>query len=71
MSDKEYKIPAGSILTSELMNMAQRRSDGMPENMNYLLKEAIQIGIYQRVDYKVNPIDYCGMEINNTPLNME
>ena len=41
------------------------------DNMNYLLKEAIQIGIYQRVNYKEQPIDYCGMEINNTPLNME
>ena len=40
-------------------------------NMNYLLKEAIKIGIYHRVDYKENPVDYCGMDINNTPLNME
>ena len=40
-------------------------------NMNYLLKEAIKIGIYHRVNYKETPVDYCGMEINNTPLNME
>ena len=46
----------------------------IPNNIkieDYLLKEAIQIGIYQRVNYKEQPIDYCGMEINNTPLNME
>lgn len=40
-------------------------------NMNYLLKEAIKIGIYHRVNYQETPVDYCGMEINNTPLNME
>jgi hypothetical protein len=56
---------------AHIMSTSNGHTKEFWDNMNYLLKEAIQIGIYQRVNYKEQPIDYCGMEINNTPLNME
>ena len=40
------------------------------ENMKYLLQEAEKLGLYQSVDYSSNPVMYCGMEINSTPLNL-
>ena len=40
------------------------------DNMKYLLEEASKQGIYNPVDYSKNPTDYCGTEINSTPLNM-
>ena len=36
-------------------------------NMKYLLEEGKKAGIYSPVDYRKNPTDYCGMEINTTP----
>ena len=37
------------------------------DNMAYLLEQGEKIGIYKPENYKENPVDYCGMEINSTP----
>ena len=55
---------------AHIMSVSKGHTTEFWNNMNYLLKEAITLGIYQQVDYKQKPINYCGMEINNTPLNM-
>tara|TARA_B110000908_G_C10195102_1_gene422478 strand:- start:381 stop:956 length:576 start_codon:yes stop_codon:yes gene_type:complete len=38
------------------------------ENMKYLLQKGIKIGIYRKIDYKNNPVKYCGTDITNSPL---
>jgi len=38
------------------------------DNMRYLLKVGIKIGVYQKVDYSKNPVQYCGISISSTPL---
>ena len=38
------------------------------DNMIFLLKEAISIGIYKKQDFNRNPVKYCGITINDTPL---
>lgn len=35
-------------------------------NFAYLLKKAIEIGIYKYVDYSKKSVEYCGMEIKNS-----
>ena len=35
-----------------------------------LLEEASKIGIYTPVDYANNPVTYCGMTIDNTPMDL-
>jgi len=40
------------------------------ENMKYLLEKASVAGVYQAQDYSRNPVTYCGMEINSTPMDM-
>jgi predicted metal-dependent hydrolase len=37
-------------------------------NMRYLLKKGIKIGVYKPVDYKSKPVPYCGTEITDSPL---
>jgi len=37
------------------------------QNFKYLLQNAKEAGIYDPVDYKKNPKDYCGMKINDNP----
>ena len=37
------------------------------QNFKYLLQNAKEAGIYDPIDYKKNPKDYCGMKINDNP----
>ena len=39
------------------------------DNMKYLLEKASSQGIYMPVDYSQSPVEYCGMDINSTPMN--
>ena len=32
----------------------------------FLCEEAINIGIYKKVDYSANPIEYCGMILSSS-----
>jgi predicted metal-dependent hydrolase len=38
------------------------------ENMRFLLKKAIKISLYTKVDYSKNPKQYCGVSITSTVL---
>lgn len=35
------------------------------DNMRYLIGEAINAGIYKYIDYKQNPVKYCGIHISS------
>jgi len=37
-------------------------------NFKFLLKEATKINIYNAVNYKKDPVDYCGIQIRDSPL---
>jgi hypothetical protein len=39
------------------------------DNMKYLLEQASSQGIYIPQDYSQSPVEYCGMDINSTPMN--
>jgi hypothetical protein len=38
------------------------------DNMRYLLKQGIKVGVYQKVDYSKSPVKYCGMLVSSSPL---
>lgn len=38
------------------------------ENFKWLLQNAVQIGIYQQQDFKQKPVEYCGIQITDSPL---
>ena len=38
------------------------------ENFKFLLQNAKEAGIYDPIDYKKNPQEYCGMTINDNPF---
>ncbi len=38
-------------------------------NMKFLLEQASSQGIYMPIDYSQSPVEYCGMDINSTPMN--
>jgi len=39
-------------------------------NMKYLLEQGSSQGIYIPVDYSQSPVEYCGMDINSTPMSV-
>lgn len=39
------------------------------ENFKWILEESINIGIYTKVDYSKEAVEYCGMKISTTPLD--
>ena len=39
------------------------------KNFKILLKEAIQLGLYTKVDYSNSPVKYCGINIKSSVLN--
>jgi len=53
---------------AHVMTKSIGHTDEFWENMKYLLKKGIKIGIYNKVDYKKNPVKYCGTDITNSPL---
>ena len=53
---------------AHLMTQSIGHGEDFWENMRFLLREAIDLGIYQREDYTSNPVDYCGTTINDSPL---
>ena len=40
------------------------------DNMKWLLEKASSMGIYMPVHYSQSPVEYCGMNINSTPMNI-
>ena len=40
------------------------------DNMRFLLKKGIDLGVYDHIDYSKYPEDYCGIKITDTPLTL-
>lgn len=38
------------------------------ENFKFIANEAVSAGLYTPVDYSKNPVEYCALEINYSPL---
>jgi len=38
------------------------------KNFVFLLKQATKIGIYKAIDYSKNPVKFCGIEVNASPI---
>jgi len=61
------------VAIHELAHIMTKETGHTPmfwENMKYLLEKASVSGIYQVQDYSKDPVNYCGMEINSTPMKL-
>lgn len=52
---------------SHIMSVSIGHNDEFWNNFKFLLDNAVEIHIYDPVDYKRTPENYCGMEINDNP----
>jgi hypothetical protein len=53
---------------AHLMTKSIGHNQDFWDNMKELLKVAIELGLYQKQDFKNNPVMYCGTKITDTPL---
>lgn len=59
------------VAIHELAHLATKtvgHDESFWENFRFLLTEAINIGIYKKVDYSTNPVSYCGINISSSVL---
>ena len=38
------------------------------KNFKFILTLGVKLGIYKKVDYSINPKEYCGMKVTDSPL---
>lgn len=53
---------------AHIMTKSKGHTKEFWDNFRFLLKQAIKIGIYHHVDFNSTPVEYCGVEITDTPL---
>ncbi len=53
---------------SHLMSTSYGHNNEFGDNFVFLLKQATKIGIYTPVDYSKNNIQFCGMDVTDSPL---
>jgi hypothetical protein len=53
----------GHIMTSEIGHTKM-----FWDNFKFILKEAIEIGIYKKIDFQENPTPYCGITIKSSVI---
>ena len=52
---------------AHIMTVSVGHTSEFWQNFRFLLKNAIDLNLYEPVDYKKKPITYCGMEITDNP----
>lgn len=70
--NEEKKNDTIFVLLHELahvMSKSYGHNQEFKNNMDFLVKEAVKLGIYFPVDYTKSPVDYCGVKISSTPCH--
>jgi hypothetical protein len=60
------------VVLHELAHLATKsvgHTDEFWNNFRWILEEAMNIGIYQKQDFKNENVEYCGMTITSSPLD--
>jgi len=53
---------------AHIMSISEGHNDEFVTNFQFLLREANKFGYYQPIDYRTNPITYCGLRVTNNPF---
>ena len=74
--DEERKLVDHNIMMfvslhelAHIMTKSVGHTDEFWKNFQFLLKEAVEMGMYKDVDFKKNPTEYCGVTITDSPLH--
>jgi hypothetical protein len=53
---------------SHIMTLSTGHTEEFQKNFAFLLKEAVEFGLYQPQNFRSNPTNYCGIAVTDTPL---
>jgi len=53
---------------AHIMSVTLGHNKEFMTNFKFLLNNAVEVGVYKKVDYTKNNTEFCGMKITNTPL---
>ena len=73
--DKNELVKLNTIMFVALHELAHTMTKSIGhtkefwDNFRILLRNAIKLGIYKRVNYNEKPVKYCGVEITDDPMN--
>lgn len=75
--DKNELVQINTMMFVALHELAHTMSKSIGhtkefwDNFRILLRNAIKLKIYKRVNYNQKPVKYCGVEITDDPMNFE
>jgi len=52
---------------AHIMTLSVGHTEEFWQNFKFLLENAVELGIYEPINYKKNPKNYCGMTISDNP----
>ena len=56
---------------AHVMTLSQGHTPEFQDNFSFILKEAVNLGIYKPENFRDNPTTYCGIAVTDTPLQDE
>ena len=75
--DKNELVKLNTIMFVALHELAHTMTKSIGhtkefwDNFRLLLRNAIKLNIYNRVNYNEKPVKYCGIEITDDPMNFD
>jgi hypothetical protein len=75
--DKNELVQINTMMFVALHELAHTMSKSIGhtkefwDNFRILLRNAIKLKIYKRINYNEKPVKYCGVEITDDPMNFE
>ena len=72
-NDNDHLIDQNTLMfvaiheIAHIMTTSVGHTDEFWQNFKFLLENAVELGIYEPIDYKKNPKNYCGMNITDNP----
>lgn len=53
---------------AHIMSVTYGHNDEFMQNFQFLLKEAVKHRIYRKINFTLNPQEYCGMHVTSSPV---
>lgn len=76
--DSEDKIHDDNLMTfvavhemAHVMTVSEGHTEEFNKNFKFLIHEAVKIGIYKPINYRMYPERYCGIDVTDTPIENE
>ena len=53
---------------AHMMSISEGHNDEFLRHFKFILYESVEQGLYRSVNYKANPMTYCGVKVTNNPI---